>query len=102
MGDNSLLTATTTTKKTIVSIHDFFYDDPELDYKPLPHHEIHQSPCNLIIGQTDYKTTTSIYFCKLHPDVKSIYLSSIEHHIKYKDPDIHKAEILRLMLLLID
>jgi hypothetical protein len=38
-----------------------------------------------------------MYLCKLHLDVKSAYLETIEHHCKYKDPEIHKVEILRLL-----
>jgi hypothetical protein len=42
------------------------------------------------------------YFCKLHPDLVNINLSSIEHHCKYKESEFHKSEILRLLLLIED
>ena len=30
-------------------------------------------------------------------NVKNVNLESIEHHCKYKDPDYHKSEILKLL-----
>jgi hypothetical protein len=39
----------------------------------------------------------NFYYCKLHPEVKKNYLETIEHHIKYKDRDLHKSEILKAM-----
>ncbi len=37
----------------------------------------------------------TFYYCKLHPDIENINLESIEHHCKYKDPELHKSEILK-------
>ena len=44
-----------------------------------------------------------MYYCEIcHPEfandsvVSNINLSSIEHHCKYKDPELHKSEIVRL------
>jgi hypothetical protein len=37
------------------------------------------------------------YYCKLRADIENAYLESIEHHCKYKEPDIHKSELLRLL-----
>jgi hypothetical protein len=34
----------------------------------------------------------------MHPNVENIYLESIEHHCKYKEPDRHKSEILNLLM----
>ena len=78
----------------IVSVDEFFYD-PSASWKPLPEHELDQSPCRQIIGiRNNYKIP--LYYCKLHPDIENAYLETIEHHCKYKEPDKHKTEILRL------
>jgi MCM AAA-lid domain len=74
-------------------VQDFFYDDPYSSYQPLPPHSLEQSPCNPVI----IVKGEGMYFCKLHPDVESTHLQTIEHHCKYKDPELHKAEILRLL-----
>ena len=77
---------------TIVSVERFFHDVADLPYQPLPEHSLEQSPCYPIIGKNQ-----KFYFCKLHPEVKNVNLESIEHHCKYKDPDYHKSEILKLL-----
>jgi len=38
------------------------------------------------------------YCCILHPKIQSVYLESIEHHCKYKEPDLHRQEILSKLL----
>jgi hypothetical protein len=74
------------------SITDFFYDDPSMPYTPLPEHDLDQSPCNPIIAiKHEY------FYCRLHPEIKNVHLESIEHHIKYKDPELHKSELLELL-----
>jgi hypothetical protein len=89
--------------KTIVE--DYFYDDPDSTYRPLPSHSLEQSPCYVVIGQTKGRTDndgsphTLYYYCNLHPNVKSVHISTIEHHCKYNRPELHKAEILRLLNL---
>lgn len=40
------------------------------------------------------KQESKFYYYKIYPVVESIHLESIEHHCKYKDPGIHKSEIL--------
>ena len=37
----------------------------------------------------------SHFYCGLHADVKNVHLESIEHHIKFKDPEAHKSELLK-------
>ena len=54
-------------------------------------HTLDESPCKLIIGIDNH----SFYYCTLHPEVRNIYLESIEHHIKYKDAKMHELEILK-------
>ena len=71
-------------------ITQFFYDEPNLPYHPPPPHELKNSPCRSIIRIDTY----SLYYCTLHPDVQSYHLESIEHHIKYKNPEMHESEIL--------
>jgi hypothetical protein len=76
------------------SIADFFYKDPNKPWEPLPDHTLEQSPCYPIIA-----IKQNYYYCILHPKVENIYLESIEHHIKYKDPEAHKSELLKLLKL---
>jgi hypothetical protein len=90
-------TATTTTnlsQPTVEAITQFFYDEPYLLYHPPPPHELEDSPCKSIIR---FDSHSSLYNCALHPDVQSYHLESIEHHIKFKNPDMHKSEILKLL-----
>jgi hypothetical protein len=90
----------------ICTAEEFFRVIPDEIWKSLPEHEIYQSPCYPIIGirtstwtnvETGIKNTVRWYYCKLHPKIKNIYLDSIEHHCKYKDPEIHKAKILEFL-----
>jgi hypothetical protein len=76
------------------AITQFFYDEPDLPYNPLLPHKLEESPCQSIIR---IDNRTSYYYCTLHPDFRSIHLDSIEHHIKYKDPVVHKSEILKIL-----
>lgn len=74
----------------IVSIEDFFGDD-----MPLPGHSLHESPCYPIINTKSGETPTQrIYYCELHPDLGSTFLSEIEFHCRQKDAESHKAAIL--------
>jgi hypothetical protein len=83
-------------KQPIVSVEEFFYDNPDTHWKPLPEHDLKASPCYPIIGtRNNYKAKT-FYYYKLHPEIENVYLETIEHHCKYKEPDIHKSEVLRL------
>ena len=76
--------------KAIQSIEDFFHDDPNLPYRPLPEHVLEASPCHSILEKKG-----KFYLCKLHSDIQNNYLESIEHHCKYKEPGYHKSEILK-------
>ena len=84
-------------KKTlapIVPLEDFFYDAPDLPYKPLAEHSLEQSPCYPIIG-SKVEGRYKVYYCELHPKgSRNINLSSVEQHCKYSDPETHKAQIL--------
>jgi hypothetical protein len=76
----------------IIPIQDFFSNNI-----PLPGHSIEESPCYDIIGSRPGEISTdTIYYCKLHPELGSIFLTEIELHCIQKEPDIHKSEILRL------
>ena len=80
-----------TTDLTREIVAEFFYDDG-LPYRPPPPHTLDESPCKSIIRMDDH----SFYYCTLHPEVRNIHLESIEHHIKYKYPEMHKSEILNI------
>ena len=79
---------------TVEAITQFFYDEPFLPYHPPPPHELENSPCKSIIRLDNHSL---LYNCTLHPDIRSYHLESIEHHIKYKNPEMHKSEILKLL-----
>jgi hypothetical protein len=76
------------------SVADFFYDDSNAPYTPLPEHDLDYSPCCPIIAIKE-----GYFYCRLHPDVQNIHLESVEHHIRYKDPDKHRLELLKLSKL---
>jgi replicative DNA helicase Mcm len=73
-------------------VEEFFCDNPTLPWQPLPEHSLEESPCYPIISKKG-----KFYYCKVHPSIENIYLETIEHHCKYKEPDVHKSEILRLL-----
>lgn len=85
---------------SIVPVDEFFRDDPDKPYSPLKNHTLQQSPCYPILGIIP-AGKSSLYYCEIcspehanYQVVGSIYLDSVEHHCRYKDPDRHKAEIL--------
>ena len=41
--------------------------------------------------------TPNFFYCKLDPKVENIHLKSIEDHIRLKDPQRHKANLLELL-----
>jgi hypothetical protein len=55
-------------------------------------HSLEDSICRPLIGRQDNEPF--LYFLKDDPDVVNIHLESIEHHIRYKDPERHKAKLL--------
>ncbi len=73
-------------------VEEFFYDDGGPYCPPTPH-TLDESPCKSIIRITQ----DNFYYCTVHPDIQNIHLESIEHHIKYKDAELHKSEILKLL-----
>lgn len=75
-------------------VEDFFSNDI-----PLGGHSIEQSPCAAIIGSKPGEIPTdTVYCCKLCPDmIPSIFLQAVENHCRDKEPDVHKAEILRII-----
>ena len=79
---------------TVEAITQFFYDEPDLPYHPPPPHKLEDSPCKSIIRLDNHSL---LYNCTLHPDFQSYHLESIEHHIKYKNPEMHESEILKLL-----
>jgi hypothetical protein len=91
---NASLSNTNSEATKVISITDFFYDDPTMPYVALPDHKLDHSPCCPIIAIKD-----GYYYCRLHPEIKNAYLESIEHHIKYNDPATHKSELLKLSKL---
>jgi hypothetical protein len=83
--------STSANNERIKQVEDFFSD--ESDYRSLPEHSLEQSPCHPIIQRKDI-----FYACILHPKARNINLETIEHHCRYKEPDIHKQEILSKLL----
>ncbi len=76
----------------VISVTDFFYDDPTMPYLALPDHKLNRSPCCPIIAIKD-----GYYYCSLHPEIKNTHLESIEHHIKYEDPAMHKSGVIKIV-----
>jgi len=37
------------------------------------------------------------HYCKICPKVENLHLKSIEHHIKFKDPERHKTKLLEMI-----
>jgi hypothetical protein len=70
----------------IVSIEYFFNNES---------HSIGESPCFGIINTKSGEIPTdTIYYCELHPDLGSTFLSQIELHCRQSEPEHHKAAIL--------
>ena len=83
----------------ITSIEEFFINKSNQGWRPLSSHTLEQSPCYPIIDKRQYFNDNGsgmFYYCKLHPDIQNRNLESIEHHCRYKDPELHKSEILKL------
>jgi hypothetical protein len=78
-------------RKPIVPVDEFFDDYPNGPWEPLSPHDLEQSPYYPIISKKG-----ELYRCNVHPKEQNIYLETIEHHCKYKDPELHKSEIVRL------
>jgi hypothetical protein len=78
------------TVNPIISVEYFFSND-----MPLDAHSFEESPCYPIIGSKPGEIPTdTVYYCKLHPELGSTFLTAIEIHCREKEPDIHKAKIL--------
>ena len=58
-------------------------------------HSLEDSICRPLLGRQNHEPF--LYFLKDDPDVVNINLESIEHHIRYKDPEIHKAKLLEMI-----
>jgi len=52
-------------------------------------------PNPIVIGKQIHKP--SFYYCKICPKVEFLSLESIEHHIKFEDPERHKAKLLEYL-----
>jgi hypothetical protein len=64
---------------------EFFYDDGG-PYRP---------PRSTYVRR---KSKDNFYYCTLHLNIQNIYLETIKHHIKYKDPESHKSEMLAVLI----
>ena len=75
----------------------FFHDKPHLSYEPLSPHSLEESPCFPITG-----TKGKLALLQTVPSRSKEYLLGIHRAPppKYKDPDTHKLELLRLLALL--
>jgi len=58
-------------------------------------HTFEDSICRPLIGKQIYKPF--FYYCKEDPNVVNVNLESIEHHIKFKDPESHKSKLLEMI-----
>jgi hypothetical protein len=53
-------------KVKVSSITNFFHDDQNMPWMPLPEHDLDQSPCYHIIA-----VKQGYYYCRLHPEIKN-------------------------------
>jgi hypothetical protein len=60
----------------IIPVQEFFHDDPNTPWKPLPEHDLKQSLCYPIIEIRNYHNYKKIpfYYCKLHPDIENMFI----------------------------
>jgi hypothetical protein len=58
-------------------------------------HSLEDSICRPLIDKQTQKPF--FHYCKICPKVENFHLKSIEHHIKFKDPDRHKAKLLEMI-----
>jgi hypothetical protein len=58
-------------------------------------HSFEESICRPLIGQRRDKPF--FYYCKEDTNVEFFHLKSIEDHIRLKDPERHKAKLLKLL-----
>ena len=57
----------------IVSVDEFFYDDPNIPWKPLPEQDLKRSPCYPIIDIRKYHNyKIPFYYCKLHENANNM------------------------------
>lgn len=85
-------TSNTDMALTSEMIDSLFIYDPALPYRSPPAHTLEESPFKWIIKQDN----NQYYYCTLHSNEKNINLETIEHHIIYSDPEIHKVEIKKM------
>ena len=65
-----------------------------MPYVPLAEHDLDHSPCDIIIAKKQ-----GYFNCRLHPEIKNVHLDSVVHHINYKDPEVRRLELLKLLKL---
>ena len=58
-------------------------------------HTLEDSICRPLIGKQIHKPF--FYYCKICPKIENFHLKSNEHHIKFKDPERHKAKLLEMI-----
>ena len=58
-------------------------------------HFFEDSICRPLIGKQIHKPF--FHCCKICPKVEFQSLKSIEHHIRYKDPEGHKSKLLEMI-----
>jgi len=76
---------------TIQQIEEFF-----ASYKVQgEEHIFEESICRPLIGKQIHKPF--FHYCKICPKVEFLSLESIEHHSRYKDPELHKAKLLEMI-----
>ncbi len=78
-------------------MEEFFHDDPSSAWQLLPPHTLEQSPCYPIIVVKE----GCLHNSRLHPNEEGYgytNFEAIERHCRTEQPELHKAEILRLRL----
>jgi hypothetical protein len=51
--------------------------------------------CRPLIGKQIHKPY--FHYCKIRPKIEFLSLESIEHHMRFNDPECHKAKLLEMI-----
>src|SRR6476646_2066310 len=84
-------TSCSTYRYTPQQIEEFFASDNG----QVEEHTVEESICRPLIGKQGHKPF--FHYCKICPKVEFLSLKSIEHHIKFNDPERHKAKLLEII-----
>src|SRR6476620_5953818 len=83
-------TSCSTYRYTPQQIEEFFASDNG----QVEEHTVEESICMPLIGKQGHKPF--FHYCKICPKVEFLSLKSIEYHMRFNDPERHKAKLLEM------